>query len=460
MPAAHSSVASPPPARSLRQWLRRAAFPQPFAWERLLGLPAMGATREAQRLLEQGILPPAHRPVPIPAWMDQTVLRASLVADSPLWTHVSAAEREPFEQLQQTGQSQAEQWSPWFWAWSHHPDGLRAWGHALVRAWRYGHVPLARALLAAVPGEAWSRSQAVAILPWETLWRRPVTTQTDPPALMGAGTTGIDEGFRGDWRHTLALWADIQAWVEGSTQVVEEHLLPLLPLGVGGGTDYMGTNSDVYRWRAPQLEAWFGLDLPRPSAAWALWLTGFGTKPSNPWGNWLNEGFDPIEDRAVAEEKAWQALSTIQQHVPMPATVRQHLLEGWLHDARRDLNAWLDNPARLGLEDRWAQVLSSPWPPCGHPEGWAHAVATAAGVPALRARSLKKLSWSSLPAPLFSRRYEAQLPWEVFKNAWGQQLWNDPHHQAVEEWLRHQAASETLADALPAAASMEKRQRF
>lgn len=449
------------PLHRVQRWVEHRRARSIGGWEALKGLPAEGAAREALRLVGLKVLPDAHLPPPVPDWM-ATVLfqpvQPALAANSSVWTLVSAQEQSAFKRQAAHAELQAKHLAPWAWAWAHHPQGITPWLETLMKAWRHGNSPLAQALLDALPGSRW-QEHLPPRWPWQTLWRRPVQGLAHPNELAGAST--LVDGERGDWRHTLCLWEMVAA-VLPDPSVVEQQLLTWPALAPGQG-DYFGTNPDASRWRAPQLRAWLQLGIPFPSFEGVLWWMGLDWKAANPWGDWLSEGFDPVVDRTHAETKAQAALEALGEFgVPVPPALRQRLLLAWLADPRQALGQFqaLDDPERLACEDRWAQWLTQPWPPAPDEHGWVHAVARSKGVPALRCRSLKKIWWNGLPPAVFAHPRDGQLPWEVFRDQWGTQFWQDPHHVAVQDWLRHQATEYALDQALPPAATHVTRQRF
>lgn len=446
----------PPPlsrVQRLRCWVERAHAQATHAWEGLLDLPPERAVQKAQRLVALGVRPHPSREVPVPGWMSTDHPWTSLPVASPLWNHVSPSEQEAMEMLARRGEEQAQRWAPWVWAWAQHPQGLVPWLQALMRAWEHGQGPLARVVLGALPGSAWQQ-QALSRWPWETLWRRPVRT------CGNEEFTALGAGARGNWRHTLALWADVQALIPDRS-AVERQLLQC-PALAGGQGHYFGTSPDLYRWRDHHFQAWIDLGLPLPSMEWALWLMGLDWTTPNPWGDWLNEGFDPVVDRTRADQRALAAVQLLEAHLDLPAALRGRLLAAWLEDARPALgqSQELDLLPRAQCEGAWAEWLTRTWTTAPHESGWGHAVACAKGVPALRCRSLKKIWWSALPPAVFAQAHDGLLPWEVFRQQWGHQLWEGPHHQDIEEWLRHKSTEQALFDRLPPPAAPAVRSRF
>ena len=446
---------SPPlsPFQRLRCWGERAHAQATHAWEGLLDLPPERAVQKAQRLVALGVRPHPSREVPVPQWMSVDLLWTSLPVASPLWHHVSALEHETMETLARRGKEQADQWAPWVWAWAHHPQGLVPWLQALMRAWQHGQVPLAHVVLAALPDSVW-QERALARWPWETLWRRPVRTCGDEDF------TPRSAGGRGNWRHTLALWADVQALLPDPL-AVERQLLQC-PALAGGQGDYFGTSPDLYRWRSHHFQAWMDLGLPLPSVEWALWLMGLDWGTPNPWGDWLNEGFDPVVDRTRADQHALAAVQLLDANQGFPDALRGRLLAAWLEDPRQGIgqSQGLDTLPRVQCEGEWAQWLTQTWSVSPDERGWGYVVACAKGVLALRSRSLKKIWWNALPPAVFTQAHDGLLPWEVFRQQWGHQLWEDPHHQDIEEWLRHKSTEQALFDRLPPPAAPAVRSRF
>lgn len=437
---------------SALRWVRRAREQRWGGWERLTSLSARDSGVLAEELVSLRVLPHPHLPAPVPGWMSEVRRAPALTAGSSLWSTVSPQETNNFILDAQQAQSRAQSWKPWAWAWSQHPAGDQPWSEQLVWAWQSGDAALAEVLLEVFPRSVWKEGfESEHRWPWSTLWRRPVVPSPSPADI---------ETPTGDWRHTLCLWEQVVQHLPSPHHALHAATTRP-PLNVGQGS-YLGTNADHYRWRAPQLTAWLRSGLPFPCADDVLWWMGLDWAVPNPWGEWFSEGFDPVRDRTAEEEQAWKSLQALEgMGRGLSPTLRQRLLLAWLADTRLDMGLaqGLDTPERVACEARWAQWLSSPFPPAPDEHGWAHAVARSKGVTSLRCRSLKKIWWSALPPAVFAQIKDGLLPWEALRDA--PHPWSPPESIEIQGWLRRKASEHALDECLPAAvASESRRSRF